>query len=1570
MRLIILVLTFILPFSFFAQLEKKYAIQSNPLPHWVQMMYADSSDIGDVIQAYEAYYASNEFVKNGHTQYYKRWLRTIKRDVNGLESNTSSWKEAQALNNNYLQRLANRNPTSPWTCIGPFDFDKGATDRSYAAGAAHVYTVEQAQSNPNTIYAGTATAGLWKSVDKGLNWISLTEDMMLNRVFAIEIDHTNENVVYFEGAGILYKTTDGGNNWSAIGDAIYQSEGHGLNDIVMHPSNNQILFLCANDGLYRTNDGGQNFTKIKSGEFQELEFHPSNANVIYSVKENNNRTEFFKSIDGGNTFTLTGSGWPGISSITTSNFSAINIDAPNDYAAANNNVNLGNGAFTDFTIEMRIKTPSWSGDPAILSNKNWNSGQNKGFVIACNGSGWKFNIGDGANRIDLNGGNINDDEWHHIAVTYDQDGEKKVYQDGQLLDTDNTIISTAVDNALSLAIGQDGTLGYGNFYNGDINEVRIWNVVLNATEIENWKCQTANNSHPNYSNLMHHWKIDENAGTTLNDAIGGNNFTANGTVTWSLTNQMTCVATDLNEPDEQRRTEIATSLADPNRVYALCTGSANGGSGLYGIYRSDDQGNTWTRTCCGPQPAGVPDAATNKNLMGWDDQGGDDGGQYYYDLAFDVSDADADDLFVGGVNLWISNDGGNTFTCPSKWSHSYKPNYVHADIHDIRFFGNDLWVANDGGIFYSNDDGANFDRRMLGIAGTDFWGFGAGFWDGEVMVGGTYHNGTLLKDNNVYENGWISTGGGDNTLGKVNYANERKVYYDYGEKMLSGDRLIANAGLAFNKDLWSKPFAFDPRSANMIYVGDENELWFTKDDGLTFDLLHTFTIPIYSIETAWNDPQTIYVSLAGGWWDKKEVWKSNNGGTLWSEITPTATELGTSDWVRYDITVDGENANILWLARKYPYSGNELDGVQILKSINGGNTWNSYSGNNLNGESVTNIVHQRGSDGGVYVGTKRAVYYRNNSMSDWALFNTNLPVSTYSTDLIPFYREGKIRNGTNRSVYEAELYENTPPLAQISVDKLSSYCAQDTFYFSDHSALSETGQSWSWEFPGGLPSTSNERQPKVTYDEEGSYDVTLTVSDTYGTHTQTITNLITIENSCTLDTIPQLALNPNTEGYVNLGRPEALDFSGTKHFTFSAWIKPASSNMTGYILSKHDRYVIGQFQFGVVNGRLFAQREVAPWDITGSTNLLANQWYYVAATYDGQQLKVYVNGELDGSINMTGSISSIDRDILIGARHRSYDVNDFFDGLIEEVCIWNEALDQASIREKRHLTKYEEESNLVAYYQFNEAVSETSVADRIRSNHGIMNGDASREVSTAPVGGGTSHRLTVNGSGLYDFTNADVSIDFGMVHPDGELVVSRINLAPDELPNEFPISRSYWIVNNYGNNATFSELNEIIFRKIGLVSIDDELNPSSFKLFKRGSNRDGASWNSSIDDGDAATQGIDGEVVFSNNNSITSFSQFVISSEGLSLPVEQMNGASNEVFVYPNPTSNDRGFHVASTLKGNLQFVLFDASGKKIMDKKINALDFIETNNLAQGAYMYRIISKNKMVNGVIIIKH
>ena len=150
-----------------AQTELPYSPTSESTPSWAKMMYADDADPGQVKVAYETFYKQNEFVKNKHTQFYKRWMRNFSR---------------------YSSQFENRSyGNANWQCIGPFDYDQDAASRSYACGSSHVYTAEQSLSNTNVLYSGTATAGLFKSTDKGANWNCLTE--ALNWKYSIHVDN-------------------------------------------------------------------------------------------------------------------------------------------------------------------------------------------------------------------------------------------------------------------------------------------------------------------------------------------------------------------------------------------------------------------------------------------------------------------------------------------------------------------------------------------------------------------------------------------------------------------------------------------------------------------------------------------------------------------------------------------------------------------------------------------------------------------------------------------------------------------------------------------------------------------------------------------------------------------------------------------------------------------------------------------------------------------------------------------------------------------------------------------------------------------------------------------------------------------------------------------------------------------------------------------------------------------------------------------------------------------------------------------------------------------------------------
>jgi hypothetical protein len=217
------------------------------------------------------------------------------------------------------------------------------------------------------------------------------------------------------------------------------------------------------------------------------------------------------------------------------------------------------GSAQDFTIECRVKMPtSWSGDPVFVGTKNWNSGLNPGWVLSTTTSGgnWKFNIGDGVDRIDLNGLPISDGQWHHLAVTCDRDGEVRIFQDGLLLRSAAMTTIGDVATALQLCIGQDGTTTYGTSLTGTVSDVRIWNVALPINTISSWSGKALNGGHPFQANLIGHWRLEEGSGGTIANQVSGaptaQHFTnsASSAASWSV-NTLHLVTTDLTRTPTQ-----------------------------------------------------------------------------------------------------------------------------------------------------------------------------------------------------------------------------------------------------------------------------------------------------------------------------------------------------------------------------------------------------------------------------------------------------------------------------------------------------------------------------------------------------------------------------------------------------------------------------------------------------------------------------------------------------------------------------------------------------------------------------------------------------------------------------------------------------------------------------------------------------------------------------------------------------------------------------------------------------------------------------------------------------------
>ena len=117
------------------------------LPLWARKMYSDDPNMFEVVTLYKSYYQTHPFVKNQHTQYFKRWKKHAAPFVNagGLirpplktERDSLQWAFLDKKKQKAIQKMAGETAVgvADWQCVGPFDFDKDAAGTSHAPGAA------------------------------------------------------------------------------------------------------------------------------------------------------------------------------------------------------------------------------------------------------------------------------------------------------------------------------------------------------------------------------------------------------------------------------------------------------------------------------------------------------------------------------------------------------------------------------------------------------------------------------------------------------------------------------------------------------------------------------------------------------------------------------------------------------------------------------------------------------------------------------------------------------------------------------------------------------------------------------------------------------------------------------------------------------------------------------------------------------------------------------------------------------------------------------------------------------------------------------------------------------------------------------------------------------------------------------------------------------------------------------------------------------------------------------------------------------------------------------------------
>jgi len=195
------------------------------------------------------------------------------------------------------------------------DLVKNMKPRNIGPGgmSGRVTSIDVVERNPDIIYVGTASGGIWKSTSGGIKWEPIFEKELTASIGAVTIQQSNPSVIWagtgegnprnsLNGGFGIYKSLDAGKTWKAMG---LEKTRH-IHRVIIHPTNPDIVYVGAigspwgehkERGVYKTIDGGKTWTQIlynneKTGA-ADLIMDPSNPNKLIATMWEHKRDPWF-----------------------------------------------------------------------------------------------------------------------------------------------------------------------------------------------------------------------------------------------------------------------------------------------------------------------------------------------------------------------------------------------------------------------------------------------------------------------------------------------------------------------------------------------------------------------------------------------------------------------------------------------------------------------------------------------------------------------------------------------------------------------------------------------------------------------------------------------------------------------------------------------------------------------------------------------------------------------------------------------------------------------------------------------------------------------------------------------------------------------------------------------------------------------------------------------------------------------------------------------------------------------------------------------------------------------------
>jgi len=441
---------------------------------------------------------------------------------------------------------------------------------------------------------------------------------------------------------------------------------------------------------------------------------------------------------------------------------------------------------------------------------------------------------------------------------------------------------------------------------------------------------------------------------------------------------------------EVQRIELAVAPTDNQYVYAIACDILGG---FYGFYKSVNGGVSFTQVLSNQYEYNLLNGNLNQ----------DPGGQGRYDLAICVDRYDKKHVLVGGINIWHTYNGGQSFKPLTHWALNYSNLSLHADVHEIwqHPTNSSFFACHDGGLsrtFKLYDENVDSLKRRIvntswvnytkGLNISSFYRLSVNELNGKEIIAGAQDNST------VYTNGdsFVNMSGGDGMeavfMDDHNYrytSSQNGRIYTYA--LVNGQaKFIGNVSIP-NDEVgdWTTPMV---RTDEKLFVVYENLYSFVgtfgggKHSSFT-DLQDGYKRTGTALDVQRSNGQRIYLAKRGYFSAgiENQIWTSSDYGNSWKDMGQSLPRYGYPSYIEMNQLKPEE----VWIT----FSG--FDSLnKVFFSDDAGLSWTNIT-YDLPNIPVNCLVHQEDGTGLIYIGTDNGVYYLKKGTQTWEYYSYSLP---------------------------------------------------------------------------------------------------------------------------------------------------------------------------------------------------------------------------------------------------------------------------------------------------------------------------------------------------------------------------------------------------------------------------------------------------------------------------------------------------------------------------------------------------------------------------------------------------